>query len=159
MLVDDHSVALAAGQIDGLHEQGHLVVGVQVGPDLVGKGLSGHIAHGDLAGLTLEGGQGIQILLIGVDEVAGAGDGGIVLIEETVVAVGIAVGGLQDGQAVGAVLSQNAGDAGGVVVRVGLIAAGAQSLDVALAGLQTLTTTPPASPAFWLRTAPTACPS
>ena len=72
MFVDNDVLALAAAQVDVFHIQGHLVVRVQVGPDFLRQ--RGGIGSGDghLAGLTLEGGQGIQILLIGVDEVTGA---------------------------------------------------------------------------------------
>ena len=70
MFVDDDGVGLAGGKVDGADKEGDLVVGVQVGPQLLGPALGVGGADDHLAGFTLEGGQGVQILLVGVDEVA-----------------------------------------------------------------------------------------
>ena len=97
MLVDDDGLPGAAGQVDVLDEQGYFIVVVQVGPELFRPGLSVRGLDGHLPGLALEGGQRVQVLLIGVDEVASAGHRGVVLIEVAVVAAGITVSRLQDG--------------------------------------------------------------
>ena len=136
MLVEDDGLTLPGGQVDILHKQGHLVVLIQAGPHLTGQGLSVRGGDRHPAGLPLKGRERFGILLVGVDEAALPSQGGVVLIEVAVAAGGVTVGGFQDGQAEGAVLVHHAGDAGGIVGAVGLIAPGAQGVDVALARQQ-----------------------
>ena len=104
VLVDDPGVPLAGGQVHILDEQGDLVVLIQAGPQLVGQGLGVGGGDGHLPGLALKGGEGIQILLIGVDEAALAGLGVVIAEEIAAAAGGVAVVALQDGQGVAAVL-------------------------------------------------------
>lgn len=110
-----------------------LLSSFRAGPQLVGQGLGVGGGDGHLPGLALKGGEGIQILLIGVDEAALAGLGVVIAEEIAAAAGGVAVVALQDGQGVAAVLVEQAGDAGGVVVGVGLKLPGAQGLGKDLA--------------------------
>ena len=68
-----------------------------------------------------------------MDEAALAGLGVVIAEEIAAAAGGVAVVALQDGQGVAAVLVEQAGDAGGVVVGVGLELPGAQGLGEDLA--------------------------
>ena len=104
MFVDDALFGVAALQIDVADEEGDLVVLVQRQPDVIGKGLGVRGVDDHLAGLTLKGGEGIQVLLIGVDKVTLAGQRVLVAEELAAAGGGIALGALQNGQGIAAVL-------------------------------------------------------
>ena len=72
-------------------------------------------------------------LLIGVDEVAHAGGGVVILEEVAAAAVRVAVQTFQNGQVIVAVGLHHAGDAGGEVGAVGLEGPGVQGVAIAVA--------------------------
>src|SRR5699024_2306477 len=102
------------------------------GPHLLGQGLGAGGGDGHPAGLPLKGGQGLGVLLVGVDEVAHPGLGVVVLVVVPAAAGGVPVQALEDGQVVGVVGLEHAGDAGGVVGAVGLKLPGVQGVAVAV---------------------------
>ena len=133
IFIYDSCLILSGLDINESDKEGYLVVLIQAGPHLTGQGLSVRGGDRHPAGLPLKGGQGVHVLLIGVDEVAHAGGGVVILEEVAAAAVRVAVQTFQNGQVIVAVGLHHAGDAGGIVGAVGLIAPGAQGVDVALA--------------------------
>ena len=134
MLVDDEGIPVVLVlQVLDPDVQGHLIVLIQAVPDFAGQAVGGQGAELHQPGLALEGGQGVAVALVGVDEVARAGDGIVVLKKVPAAAGGVAVQALEDGQVIGAVGLHHAGDAGGPVGAVGLELSGVQGVAVAVA--------------------------
>ena len=102
MLVDDALLVLAGSQVGVAHKERDLVVFVQVGPQLLGEGIDVG-GDGNPLRLALEGGDHrIAVAVIGMQEVAQPGGGGI-LPEETGAGIALGIGSLQNGHLVGAV--------------------------------------------------------
>lgn len=119
-LVFDDLGIFAGGQGGVPHEQGHLVVLVQGFPKLFRQRIGAGCVQSDPLRLALEGGEGIAVAHVGVDEAALAGEGMVIGVEIAVAAAGIAVGGFQNGELEAAVGGDQAGDAGRVVGAVRL---------------------------------------
>ena len=135
MFIFNDCLGLAGLEVDDADKEGDLIVGIQMAPQHFCQFLCIAVDL-DGTGLALKGRQRIEVLLIGVDEMTHTGLGIVVFVEETLVAVGVAVQTLEDGQNIAAVLCQYTRDSGGVVGGIGLEAAGTESFDIALAGQQ-----------------------
>ena len=97
-------------QIGEADEEGDLVLGVEIVPQLGGKGVD-VAPDGHPLRLTLERGDGVAVGDVGVQEMADAGQRGI--LKGLADAAGpLGIRGLQNGELVASVGAQEAGDAG-----------------------------------------------